>query len=313
MFGNRIVRGAADMLLTLLAVSMLSFLLMRISPVDPAEAFAIRNTMNPSDDMIAKLRHELGLDGSLLMQYVTWLTDAIRLDFGKSLMNGKPVFDEFAATIPFTLRIVALSAVLQALGSVGLSCLGYWLRDRWAGFILRVLMIAGVSIPAFYLAAVYLDVVAVKLRWIAVAGGQGLTNVWSPALCLALPMAAFYGRLLTTVLVKEMGEDYVMYARCQGLNENYLLFRHGLPHALLALVPNFMQSIGLTVAGAAVIEQIFSVPGIGNVIITSVINRDAPMIHFSILLLAAVFMLTNRISSAVRLLLKREPSRGNWS
>ncbi|MFW5436893.1 ABC transporter permease [Paenibacillus apiarius] len=311
MFSNRAIRGAADIVLTLLVVSILSFLLMRISPIDPAEAFAIRNTMNPSDDMIADLRQELGLDGSLIRQYVSWLGNAFRFDFGKSLMNNKPVLDEFAATIPFTFRIVALSAVLQALGAVTLGCLGYWLRDRWSGSIVRALMIAGVSLPGFYLATAYLDIVAVKLHWISVVGGQSMLNVWNPALCLALPMAAFYGRMLTGMLVKEMDEDYVMYARCQGLHENYILLRHGLPHVLLALLPNFMQSIGFTVAGATIIEQIFSVPGIGNVIITSVINRDAPMIHFSILLLAAVFMLTSRMSDAVRIGLNRETSRGN--
>ncbi|MCG7406630.1 ABC transporter permease [Paenibacillus sp. ACRRX] len=311
MLSHRMVKGAVDIVFTLLVVSILSFLLMRVSPIDPAEAFAIRNTLQPSSDMIAELRKELGLDGPLGVQYATWLNHALHFDFGKSLMNNKPVLDQFIATIPFTFRIVALSAVLQAVGAIILGCAGYMLRHRWSGVVVRVITIACISIPGFYLATVYLDIVAVKLHWISVVGDESLLKVWHPAFCLAVPMAAFYGRLLTGLLVKEMEEDYVMYARCQGLNENYILFRHGMPHVLLALLPNFMQSIGFTVAGATIIEQIFSVPGIGNVIITSVINRDAPMIHFSILLLAAVFMLTSRMSDAARLWLNRDAIRGN--
>jgi len=309
MLVRRAAASAADIMLTFAAVTLLSFLLMRASPIDPAEAFAIRNSLAPSVETIAELRTAMGLDGPLLKQYGAWLSKAARLDFGRSLVTNKPVLDEFAVTIPFTLRIVALSAVMQALGAIALGYLGYRLKERWSGLVVRAIAIAGVSVPGFYLATAYLDIIAVKLQWIAIAGNRGLLRDWHPALILAIPMAAFYGRLLTGILAKEMEEDYVVYARCQGLSEGYILFRHALPHALLAMLPNFMQSVGFAVAGATIIERIFSVPGIGNLIVTSVINRDAPMIHFSILLLAAVFMLTNRMSDAARAWLNRDAAR----
>ena len=309
--GQRFVRSAADVVLTFTVVTLLSFLLMRASPIDPAEAFAIRNSLQPSDERISELREAMGLDGPLIKQYAAWLRNAVRLDFGRSLVNNKPVLSEFAATVPFTLRIVALSAAMQALGAILLGCLGYRYRGKGIGSVVRFVTVAGVSVPSFYLATAYLDTIAVKLQWIAVASGQGLLRDWHPALCLAVPMAAFYGRMLTGILVKEMKEDYAVYARCQGLGENYIMLRRGLPHALLAMLPNFMQSIGFAVAGATIIEQIFSVPGIGNVIVTSVVNRDAPMIHFSVLLLAAVFMLTSRMSDAARTWLNRDSARGN--
>ncbi len=178
--GQRFVRSAADVVLTFTVVTLLSFLLMRPSPIDPAEAFAIRNSLQPSDERISELREAMGLDGPLIKQYAAWLRNAVCLDFGRSLVNNKPVLSEFAATVPYTLRIVALSTAMQALGAILLGCLGYRYRGKGIGSAVRFVTVAGVSVPSFYLATAYLDTIAVKLQWIAVASGQGLLRDWHP-------------------------------------------------------------------------------------------------------------------------------------
>lgn len=304
---KKCVQYSSEILVTFLVVTLLSFLLMRLSPVDPATAYAKRSTVNPTVEQIETIRTQMGLDKPLLNQYGLWLKNAMKLDFGKSLVSGKPVIEEIMLSIPITFNVVIISALIQILMIIVLGCLVYFLKDKKMGFVLRFMMIAGLSIPGFYIASVYLDIFAVKYNLISVAGNQGIMKYVHPAICLAIPSIMFYSRLLAIYISKEMDEEYVFYARYRGLSETRILVSHSLPHSIIALVPSFMQNIGLTIAGGAIIERVFSLPGIGYLIIDSVVNRDSPMIHLTILYLAFVLVITNILSDICqRLLLTNE-------
>lgn len=161
-----------EMLLTLLVVTVLSFLLVRLSPVDPAEAYARRSFAAFSYDEadMAALRARMGLDQPLIIQYGTWVMDALHLDFGESFVSGQPVFEKVTTAIGITVRIVLLSGVLQAVGILALGPLLYVARGRFSGRLLHFLCIAGVSIPSFFFASSYLDLFAVKFGLTSVAG-----------------------------------------------------------------------------------------------------------------------------------------------
>lgn len=302
-------RRILEVALTIFFVTFLSFLLMRLSPIDPATAYAKRNTPNPTQAQIAALRVQMGLDKPLPIQYGMWLRDAARLDFGKSLVGGRDALMQTMQVLPVTVKVVLLSSLIQIIGAVVLASFLYLLQNRLSGRLLKLVCLCLVSIPAFYIANVYLDVFAVKTGLISVTQNKGFSRYFHPALCLSVPYIAFYGRLLYTALSKQMNEDYAFYARCRGLGESRILLRHAAPHAFMALLPNFMQSIGLTMAGAAFVERIFSLPGLGYLVIDSVLFRDAPVVHLCVLVLALALVFCGVASDALRWVLERGARR----
>lgn len=293
------------MLLTLIIVTFLSFLLMHLSPVDPAEAYAKRNSAMVTESQVQEIRVELGMDKSLIIQYAYWIKDAINLDFGISLGTGHLVIDEIGKAIPLTLSVVGIAAVLMIVGTLVFGCIQYCYKGSMVGRILNILNIICISIPPFYLAIVFIDAFAVKLDWLDVSGNDGIFKILPAAICLAISGMAFYSQFLADNLEREMDDDYIIYAKCRGLEEWRVIVFHALPNAIVNLIPNFMQMIGLCLAGAGIIERVFSLPGIGYLIIDAVINRDAPMIHATILFLAIAIILLDFFASILQYLLQK--------
>ena len=159
-----IVNKILEMLITLVVVTLISFLLVRLSPIDPAEAYARRSSaaFSFTDEQMEALREDMGLNDPLPVQYVTWVWDALHLDFGESFVSGQPVFEKVTTAIGITVTIVLISAVIQAVFILLFGCLCYLTRKRMIGHALIFLCIAGVSIPSFFFASSYLDIFAVK-------------------------------------------------------------------------------------------------------------------------------------------------------
>ena len=280
-----ILRKLIELIFTLLFVTLLSFLLMRLSSVDPATAYAKRMIGNPTAEQIEKIRIQLGFDKPLLVQYGRWVWDLLHFDLGVSLANGHDVWTDIATAFPKTLGIVALASIFQVVFIVIVSCIAFLLPWKLPKKAVRLLCILGVSIPSFYLATVYLDYFAVQKSLISVAGNTTLLS---------------YTPLLMDALEHESNEDYAFYARCRGLSEKRLLLCHFFPRAAMGLVPNFLQSIGLALANATVIESIFSIPGFGYLIVNHVLDRDTPMIHAEVFFLALAIALCNIAADLVQ-------------
>jgi len=298
-------KKAFEIVLTLLIVTLLSFLLMRLSPVDPATAYVKRNRPIVTQEEVDEARVMLGLDKPLPLQYLTWLKNALSGDLGTSLRTGHSVAQELGGALPTTLAVVLLSAAVMILGIPLLGCLHYLARKNIFGHVIVLVLLAGVSIPPFYLASVYLDVFAVNLGVISVAGNTGLARYLPAALCLSVLGIALYALMLSKAMQAEMGEDYAIYLRCRGISEGRILLRHALPRAVIGLVPSFMQMLGLFMAGACVVESVFSLPGIGHLIIVSVIQRDSPMLHAEVLVLALAFVAFNILADVLRRAMNR--------
>lgn len=300
-----------EMLLTLLVVTVLSFLLVRLSPVDPAEAYARRSFAAFSYDEadMAALRARMGLDQPLIVQYATWVMDALHLDFGESFVSGQPVFEKVTTAIGITVRIVLLSGVLQAVGILALGPLLYVARGCFSGRLLHFLCIAGVSIPSFFFASSYLDLFAVKFGFTSVVGSTGLVRYLPPAICIAIGCIALFSPMLAGRLRQEMAQDAAFYARARGLSERIILFRYALPDAVAAILPSFCQMLGLCMAGSAIVERVFSLPGLGYLIIDSVLYRDSPVIHATILFLAFSLVIFDILSDLLQRLLQQGEGR----
>ncbi len=295
-----------ELIFTLFFVTMLSFLLMRLSSVDPATAYAKRMIGSPTTEQIEAIRIQLGFDKPLLIQYGRWVIDLLHFDLGTSLVNGHAVWTDIATAFPKTLGIVFLASVFQIITIVVFSGTTFLLPGKLPQKVLQIICILGVSIPSFYLATVYLDYFAVKKSLIAVTGNISFLSYISPALCIGVFGASFYTPMLMDALEHESNQDYAFYARCRGLSESRLLFFHFLPRAAVGLLPNFLQSIGLALANATVIEQIFSIPGFGYLIVNHVLDRDTPMIHAEVLFLALAIALCNIAADLMQWTIQRK-------
>ncbi|MGL6198484.1 MAG: ABC transporter permease [Lachnospiraceae bacterium] len=294
------ISKVTELILTLLIVTIISFILMRLSPIDSATAYARRTFTSVNAEDIEKIRAQMGLNRPLVMQYFDWVKSALHLDFGKSLVTGKSVFAEVTSALSITFCIVGVSAVIQVLGIAIVGQLCYLTRKKVVGYLLDFLCISGISIPAFFFASEFIDIFAVKYRLISVAGNEGLMRFLPAAICLAISSIAFFSQLLAKELKNEMESTSAFYARCRGLSESYILRHYALPEAVSRLLPNFMQMLGLCMAGSIIVERVFSLPGLGYSIVDSVLYRDSPMIHATILFLAFSLVIFNLLSDILQ-------------
>ncbi|PYG90258.1 peptide/nickel transport system permease protein [Ruminiclostridium sufflavum DSM 19573] len=302
--GIFIGKKTGELFLTLVIVTMISFVLMQFSPIDAATAYARRNAFAITPDTINSLREKMGLNDSLPVQYFNWVADSVHLDFGTSYVNGRDVFTEVTNAFGITASIVLISAVLQAIGILLVGCICYGMRRNWLGSVLNFICIAGISIPAFFFAGTFIDIFAVRFQWMSVAGNTGFMRYFPAALCLSIGGIAFFGQLLAGNINKGMTEDSAVYSRCRGLTEKRILLFHALPGAVYGLLPNFMQMLGLCMAGSMIVERIFSLPGLGYLIVDSVLFRDSPMIHATILYLAFSLVIFNILSDIIKRILQ---------
>ena len=263
-----------QLFLTLFLVTAITFILMKLSPIDAAEAYA-RRVFTVDNSRIELIREEMGLNRPLVVQYLDWLGDLLHLDLGTSLVDNKDVF-----------LIVGTA------------------RKNFVGKVLGFISIAAISIPAFYLATSFIDVVAVRWNLMSVAGNTGLMRYLPAALCLAVSGIAFFGQMLSKTIQRAMNEDSVLYARCRGLSDRYIVVRYALPQAILSTVPTFMQMMGMCMAGSAIVENIFSLPGLGYRIVDSLTNRDLPVIYATVLFLAFALVIFNILADIIQRLLQ---------
>lgn len=295
-----ILRKVLEVLLTSLIVTMISFGLMKLSPVDAAEAYLQRNMTPITAESLEQVRTEMGLKDPLPVQYFHWLKNAVRGDFGRSYVNNVDVLQQELSAFFFTFRIILLAGAIEAVLSVLIGCLCYLCRKRIAGHLISALCFAAISVPSFFLASQYIDIIVVKLGIGSVVGNTGLMRFLPAALCFVPGTSAFFGPLIATNITAQMALDSAEYARCRGLSERRILLRHAVPSALVSIIPSFFQMLALNLAGAIVIEQVFSIPGLGYLILSGITNRDPPVIHATILLLALSLSVFNILADVIR-------------
>lgn len=304
-YNSKLIHKLIAIILTLLFVTLLSFLLMRLSPIDPATAYVKRNSAIATPEQIEQARVLLGLDKPLYQQYIRWVGNAVTGEFGISLGTGHPVLYEMLKAVPITLCVVGFAAIIMTIGIFLVGSILYLAKNNFIAKIVSCGNIIGISIPAFYLGILFLNVFAVKFGFISVTGNKGFMKYFPAALCLSVSGICFYSEMLVGSLKREMNEDYANFFRYQGLPEGYILIRHALPHAMIDFIPSFAQTLGLCLAGAAIVERVFSLPGLGYLIIDSVIKRDAPLIHATVLFLALMLVILDIFADLLQSLLQK--------
>ncbi len=290
--GKRLIQ----MVVVLFGVSFITFLLTYLAPSDPATAMYEAIGVVPTEEMIANARRAMGLDKPFLMQYWIWLSNCLSGNFGMSFSKNQAVLNVLVSRLWPTIRLALLSIVLMLAVSLPAGIYSAVHQNRLSDYIVRGFSFVGTSMPEFWAALLLMYIFAMKLNLLpVVSSGAGWQKMILPSITLAITMASKYTRQVRTAVLEELNQDYVTGARARGLTERQVLWKHVLPNAMLPLITMLGISLGYLLGGTAVVEIIFSYPGIGNLVMTAADARDYPLIQGLVLWIATIYMILNLI------------------
>jgi ABC-type dipeptide/oligopeptide/nickel transport system permease component len=275
------------------------FLLAHIVPGDPVQQMLGEGTR--AEDL-EQLRHALGLDAPLPVQYGRYLAGVVRGNLGDSFRFQQPVFRIVLSHYPATLELAAVALLVCAGIGIPAGIVAAQRRGRSADHAIGVLTLFGLSVPNFALGPVLILVFSVLLGWLPVSGRGGPEHLLLPALTLGAALAAILTRMVRTSVLEELSQDYVRTARAKGLSEAAVLFRHAFRNALIPVLTILGLQFGTLLAGAIVTETIFSWPGIGRLAVQAIEARDYPLLQGCILVIAVSYVLVNLLTDLVYVL-----------
>lgn len=283
---------------TLFAVSVIVFLLVRLAPGDPALVMLGEG----ADPAAVKAIHaELGLDQPLPAQYLTWAGHALRGDLGVSIITGEPVGDLILSRFRLTAAVVLVAMAFATAIAVTLGLLAAWRRGRTLDLAISGAASLILAIPSFWLGLILLLVFGVTLRWLPVVGYVPFAEApWAAVTFLVLPIVTLtivetgaLTRMMRSSAIDVFRLDYVTHARAKGLPERTVLGRHVLPNAFAPTLTLVGLTLGHLLGGVAVVETVFTLPGLGRLMVDSVLARDYPVVQGCLLFTAVVYMLVN--------------------
>lgn len=280
-------------LILIIGITFLSFLLTFFAPGDPATIALKRGGMMVSEETIAAKREEMGLNDPFIQQYLRWLGNMFRGNMGDSYKTGKPVIQEIQNTIPYTFGLTIISMLITGLISmpVGILCAKH--KDKWFDYLIRIVSGLFASIPSFFLALIFMYILALKLGLLPVIGDRSISGIIMPTLVLSLGLAPWYIRQVRSLVLKEMDSEYVEGLRTRAISERRILFCHVFKNCLFPIITLLGMSFGVLLGGSAIVESIFSWPGIGRLAVNAITARDYPIIQGYIVWMAIAFLLIN--------------------
>jgi peptide/nickel transport system permease protein len=288
------------MLPVLFLVSIIVFMLIRMIPGDPV---LIMLGEEATLEVRAALRHELGLDRSIPVQYAVWVGRVIRGDLGRSIRTHQPVLEAIIQRLPVTFELTLLAMVISLSSALPVGIVAAMFRGSRVDMISTAAALVGISIPNFFLAIVLIFVFALKFGWVP---PMGYTPPWQdlaanlkamilPAMTLGIGASAVVARHIRSSFLEVLGQDYIRTARGKGLREHRVIFTHVLKNALIPVVTIVGLQFGGLLGGAIITETIFGLPGVGRLVIASIFERDFPLVQGVVLFVALVFLFTNLV------------------
>jgi peptide/nickel transport system permease protein len=285
---------------TLIVISIAIFLMVRLLPGDILDVL-IGGDITTTEEQRQAAREQLGLTGSYAEQYLTWVTNALQGDLGTSLRNAEPVTDILVDALPITLELIFLALLIAVVVGIPFGVISAVRRDSAHDYASRVTGLVGVSIPNFWLATLLLLFTSRAFGWVPPLTYvsplddpiENLSQFILPALALSVFPLAIIMRMVRTTMLEVLNQDYVRTARAKGVAWRNVVARHALRNALIPVVTIVGFEVGVLLGGAAIIEIIFGLPGLGNILLQSVFNRDYPLIQAATMLIAVTFIACN--------------------
>lgn len=287
-------RRLLQIVIVLIGISFFTFILTYLAPGDPVRTRYAASGMVPTEKELQEERERLGLNDPVLVQYGRWLGKVLHGDFGTSYSNGKPVAELLSVRLLPTLKLAFSALILMLLVAVPLGMLSAVYKNTWMDYLVRGVTFLGVSIPNFWVGLILLYVVALKFSLLPVIStGDGFEKIILPAITLAFAMAGKYTRQVRTAVLEELNKDYVTGARARGMSEQEILWKQVFPNALLPLITLLGLSLGNLLGGTAVVEVIFTYPGLGNLAVQAITAYDYSLIQGYVLWVALIYMVIN--------------------
>jgi ABC-type dipeptide/oligopeptide/nickel transport system permease component len=285
---------------TLLAVLTIVFVLARVLPGDPAQTILGDQA---SQEALAAMRHRLGVDKPIAEQYVDFLVNAVRGEWGSSLVTGKPVAEEVRKVLPYTIDLTLTAIVLGALIGIPLGVWSSLHRNSWIDYFARIGSLLGLSFPAFVMAILLLLVFAIQLRWFPVISAgrlddpvERLRNLALPAVNLGIIMAAYVTRVTRSSMLEVLGEDYVRTARAKGVPTRAVVWRHAFRNGLIPVVTVVGLYLGILIGNSVLTEIVFNRPGLGKLMVSALNQRDYTVLQGMMVVYAFAIVLVNLIT-----------------
>ena len=294
---NYALKRLLQLIPILLAITFLSYGMMRIAGSDVVEQKMENTSGTVSQEMIDNARAELGLDKPFVVQYFTWLGNLLRGDMGTSYVSNKPVFSTFVSKLPATLLLTAVSILLTVLISIPLGIWSAVKQNTATDYVIRTASFIGNSLPNFFVSLLLMYFFAIRLVWFPViSGGVSLQSVALPALTLAIAMSAKYLRQVRATVLDELSKDYVLGARARGVKFSTTLIRSVMKASLVTIITLLTLSIGSLLGGTAIVESIFMWDGVGKLAVDAINMRDYPIIQAYVMWMAIIYVVVNLIT-----------------
>lgn len=289
---------------TIILVTLTVFVVLRLTPGGPAVAMLGQQA---SPEAVAQLNHQLGLDQPLYLQYVTWLGNALHGDLGRSAFGNQPVSMLIVQRLTPTLELTVLAFIVALVIGISAGMLAAIRYNSRIDALSSLLAILGVSTPSFWLAILAVLVFSINLKWLPALGyvdpttdlGANLKDMLLPSLTLGVILAAVITRMTRASMLDTLFQDYIRTARAKGLGQSIVLLRHALKNALIPIVTLLGLQLGGLLSGAVIIESIFSLPGNGQLLVTSIFNRDFPVVQGVVVVIAIVFIAVNLVVDVI--------------
>lgn len=308
---GKIAYKILHIILLLLGVSIVTFALTYLAGSSPALAMFQAQGIVPTEEQLALAEEMMGLDKSLNAQYFDWLTSMLHGDMGTSFLKNEPVSDLIIQHMKPTIYLTLVSLIMMLVVAIPLGVYSATHKGKLADRIICFSAFAGISVPSFcvgiflfYLFAIWLDLLPVMYTSFT------FDRILLPAAALAVPMASKYCRQVRTSVLEELHQDYVLGARARGVSESAILWKYVFPNSLLPMLALLGISVGSLLGGAAVVEIIFSYPGLGNLVVQAVNARDYPLIQGLVLWIAIVYLAINQVVDALYRI--ADPRTQNW-
>jgi ABC-type dipeptide/oligopeptide/nickel transport system permease component len=274
----------------LLILSLVVFLMVRMIPGDPVEIMLGMDVPRETKELE---RERLGLNDPLPVQYFNYVAGIFKGDLGISIFSGKPVVEELAARFPRTLVLAVGGTVLGSLLGILLGIIAAVKRGKMGDNIIMVTSLISVSAPSFFLALILMLIFSLQLRWFPIIGMKSWQGAVLPILTLGTQAVGFITRTTRSAMLDVIHQDYIRTSRSRGVPEGVIIYLHAFKNALIPVLTAVGLRFGGLLAGAALVETVFSIPGIGRFMVDAVSNRDYPAVQGSVLVLAATFVIVN--------------------
>lgn len=292
---KKVAKQLVNIVIFFFMLSFFSFIIVKLAPGDPVmEMLGIQDIAVSKQD-VEKLREEMGFNKPLIIQYGDWLKKVIHLDFGKSVITGRPVVGEILQAFPATLILTVSSIFIMLIIAIPLGVASAFYKNGVIDKISSAFNIIASSMPSFWLGFILVDIFSVKHRLLPSMGMGGVSHLILPSLTLGISMAPRYVKLIKTSLIESMGQNFIHAAKAKGIKKNMIFFGHVLRNSLIPIITVLGLGLGSLMGGAVIIEVVFSYPGIGNLAMEAIRKRDYAMIQAFILFVGVLVFIINLI------------------